>query len=115
MDGTGTFQKAIRAASQRRLAGSNPPRAVTLGTPQAAQELNSEVTATATKTARLAGCDDLWFNPAYRAWIMELPQGSGRKVLQAFSRILLRAYATPQAGRADFLIAALRRADEKAW
>ena len=29
-----------------------------LGTPQAAQELDREVTATATSTARLTGCED---------------------------------------------------------
>ena len=116
MEGTGTFHAAVRAASRNRFAGANPPRvaAGTLGTPEASQELDREVTIAAFRTGSLEGCEDL-LDPANRAWIMELPQGSGKKVLQLFSQVLLQAVATPPAGRAAFLIVALRRFTTEAW
>ena len=46
---------------------------------------------------------------------MELPQGSGRKVLQLFSRLLPQAEVISQENRAQWLIGALRRFTEEAW
>ena len=105
----------LYAKSGRTRLYEEPSRKPTLASAPTAQELGGEFTAVAKQCALAAASGSLMFDPTYRKWIMELPQGSGKRAPALFRRQAPQARALPPESREAFLIVALRCNTMEAW